>query len=249
MKMETKLMAPVVLLALALVCPALHGQAIESDSDGWEFEVIPYLWGANIEADVKVEGVGTVKLIDMDFSDVLDKFQFGAFGAFEARNLPWILFADGQYTELRDDGTKNGVRIDAGVDSTVLGFGGGYRIGDSDLSFDLLGGGRYSHTKTKIGIGGGPTISRSDDYVEPFVGARLNADLSKKWFLVLRGDVGSFGVEADLTWAATAYLGYRLASNCTLGFGFRSYSTETEDGPITVKTKQYGPILGVGVLF
>jgi hypothetical protein len=61
--------------------------------------------------------------------------------------------------------------------------------------------------------------------------------------------VGSFGVEADLTWAGIGYLGYRLASNCTLGLGFRAYGTETEEGRITLETKQYGPILGVGVLF
>lgn len=249
MRIHRKLMLPVVLLALSLVCPALYGQEVEGESDGWEFELVPYLWGMNIEADVTVKGFGTVRLLDMDFSDILDKFQFGVFGAFEARKLPWILFLDGQYAELRDDGTKNGVRIDAGVDMTVLEFGAGYRIGDRDLSFDVLGGGRYSHTKMNIDIGGGPNISQSNDYVEPFVGARLNADLSDKWFFVLRGDLGSFGVEADLSWAAIGYFGYRLSSNCALGLGFRAFGTETEEGPLTVETKQYGPILGVSVLF
>ena len=248
MKTERMFVLAALLLTLTLACPALHGQEVKTSSDGWEFEVIPYVWGLTFETDVKVAGVERT-LIDMDFGDILNDFQFGAMGALQARKLPWILFLDGMYAELRDSGTKNGIHLDGGVDMAFLNFGAAYRMGDPEFSFDILAGGRYTYTKTKLSIDSGPTVSQSDDFLVPFVGAQLNADLSEKWFLALRGEVGSFGVEADIDWGAIAYVGYRLGSWGDLRLGYRYFESETNSGAVEIKPKLHGPIVGLGIKF
>lgn len=248
MRNERMLAMAALLLALPFVSPALHGQEVATKADGWEFEVVPYVWGVSFETDVKVRGFERT-VLDMDFGDILDDFQVGGMAGFEAKKLPWILFLDGMYAELRDDGTVNGIHLDGGVDMAFLNFGAAYRMGKPDVSFDILAGGRYTYTKAKLSINSGPTVSQSDDYVVPFVGGRLNADLSEKWFLVLTGIVGSFGVEADIDWGAMASVGYRLGSWGDLRFGYRYFESETDTGAIELKPKLHGPIVGLGIKF
>ncbi len=97
----------------------------------------------------------------------------------------------------------------------------------------------------------GTTAERaaSEDWWEPFVGARVGVDLSENWSLSLRADLGGFGIgDADLSWQAVALVGYhwRFETWTLTGFaGYRAlsqdYSTDTFAWDVTT----HGPLLGL----
>jgi hypothetical protein len=97
----------------------------------------------------------------------------------------------------------------------------------------------------------GTTAERaaSEDWWEPFVGARVGVDISENWTLSLRADLGGFGIgDADLAWQAVALAGYhwRFETWTLTGFaGYRAlsqdYSTDTFAWDVTT----HGPLLGV----
>ncbi len=85
--------------------------------------------------------------------------------------------------------------------------------------------------------------------MDPFLGGRLLLDLSEKWALSLRGDIGGFDVGSELTWNVTALLGYRLSETMTLGFGYRHLDIDYEDGDLVFDAQFSGPYLGLSIRF
>jgi hypothetical protein len=47
-------------------------------------------------------------------------------------------------------------------------------------------------------------------FIGGIIGARVEQDLSGKFFFRAAGDVGGFGVSSDFTWQALAMFGYRI---------------------------------------
>lgn len=136
----------------------------------------------------------------------------------EVRNGPIGLFNDIVYANI--SGSKGfakelpgplqtslsgGVSVD--YEQAIVEFGGAYQIwsGANSLisgasAVDLLGGGRYWHQDVSASANVGPLNadrSGSVDWVDPFVGARLRQQIAPGESLVLRADVGGFGVGSD----------------------------------------------------
>ena len=57
------------------------------------------------------------------------------------------------------------------------------------------------------------------------------ADLSERWFLLARGDIGGFGMGADFTWQALGGLGYHFdaAGRYSGVLGWRQIDVDYED--------------------
>lgn len=150
----------------------------------------------------------------------------------------------------------------------------GYRIYDrrrsdgyvaGNLSFDVLGGARYYYVSSEVtaqakvkvtGPGGGTitrkrsgSISGSEDWIDPIVGARLKYDVSEKLALSLRGDVGGFGVGSDLAWNATALADYRLNECWKLFGGYRVLDIDYSNGERGMNARMAGPIIGAQYKF
>ena len=143
-----------------------------------------------------------------------------------------------------------GIDVDAQMTMAWLDFGGMYRFGKQGRSFDLMLGGRYMYMGTDVSIG--PLdLDDSNDNVSPVVGGRVQYDLSDKWLVSVRSDVGGFGVgnAADLVWGATALLGYRLSDRTTLGLGYRYYDISISSGRLDADVQMYGPMVGLTYRF
>src|SRR5687768_10059028 len=96
---------------LALPATMLAGAAIAADAalsepppelpqdSGWTFTVAPYLWMAGIEGSIAQFGFAPVD-VDASFIDILENFDIGAMAVAEARNGPFGIAMDFQYTKL-----------------------------------------------------------------------------------------------------------------------------------------------------
>jgi hypothetical protein len=146
----------------------------------------------------------------------------------------------------------------------------GYRVmersvGDHDgserkIAFDVLAGGRYYlldvdiRAKAKVIVDGpnGPrsrevsgSVSTSEDWIDPVVGARVIYDVTDRLNVSLRGDIGGFGVGSDLAWGAAAIGHYKLTDRWSLDAGYKILDIDYADGPRGIDMQMTGPVLGI----
>jgi hypothetical protein len=95
--------------------------------------------------------------------------------------------------------------------------------------------------------------SESEQWVEPFVGARLGYDLGNGWTAVLRGDVGGFGVDGShFSWQAEALAGYRFdLGGWDIGLfgGYRALGQDYSSGDFKWDVVAHGPVVGARLVF
>jgi len=115
----------------ALATPALGFAQAEPPQDGWHFEATPYLWAAGLSGWTRVGARTPTAKFDANFSDVWRNLDFGAMGAFEARNGRWAILFDAIYVKLSktSDPLLGGALGTARLkgDQTILQLAGAYR--------------------------------------------------------------------------------------------------------------------------
>ena len=69
-------------------------------------------------------------------------------------------------------------------------------------------------------------------WTDLIVGARLTADLAPNWSMILRGDIGGFGISGDKDMSANGSLlfGWRFKPDWHLLFGYRALYQDYQDG-------------------
>jgi opacity protein-like surface antigen len=256
-----------------VACAPAAAQTTGGQAGGWQFEFTPYLWAAGLKGDVQV---GTLPLtsVDMKFTDILDVLDFALMGAFEARKGRWGFLFDAMYMKLSDSATATrtgagpiGATLtasaDVKVEQTMLAAAAAYRVSEGRSPVDVIGGLRYTKLDVSGDIGaslfgGGPlglgatgTVARSGDkdWVDPYVGVRLQHPIADRWTLVGYADVGGFGVGSDLTWQAAAGVNYAYSKSVSLKFGYRYMSIDYDKGGIVYDVTMQGPYLAVGIRF
>jgi len=225
--------------------------------DSWDFTLAPYLWASSIRASVDAGPIFSTT--EACFSDLLKDLSFGAQLRFEGlRNDRWGFYLDGTFLRLSSDTTVRvgrfrlrGIDIETEFTQAYLDFGGMYRIGRQGRSFDVLFGGRYTHLGTEVSGGWVIDSKDSKDYVSPVIGGSVTWQLSEKWVVNVKGDVGGFGVgeAADLAWGGTAVLGYHLTESATVAFGYRYYDIDFTNRDLDLDLQFHGPIVGVAFRF
>ncbi len=172
-----------------------------------------------------------------------------------------------------------GADVKADYTLAIIEAGGAYAIwsrgrqGSTGFTaFDLLAGARYWHQEVDVSadltgtldrngltISGNRAIASSGsvDWVDPFIGARLRHQLAPGEEIVLRGDVGGFGVGSQFTWQAIATYNWQLCVTNGIqvdGYaGFRALSADFSQGSGTSKfvydNTMYGPVIGATIRF
>ena len=263
------MVAPVlgVVLTLGVAAPAAAQQS------GWQYEFTPYLWGAAMKGDVRIGNLPNVN-VDMKFTDILDVLDFGLAGAFEARKDRWGFLFDSMYLKLSDAGTASqtgpapvGATFTASADVqvkwTFLSAAVAYRVLEARSPVDIIGGLRYSKTQVNADIGaslfgGGPagfggarTVARSGnvDWVDPYIGVRIQHPISDRWTLVGYADVGGFGVGSDLSTQLSAGASYQYSKTVSFKFGYRYRSGDYDKDGLKVDMTLQGLYAGLGIHF
>ncbi len=111
-----------------LSCRCRTGHHLEGIRDEWRWSITPYLWGSDIDTDVRFPGGqeigGTAK-----FDDILDKLDFGGMVHFEGQRGAWGMFVDATYLTLSDDTTQGPISVDSELDTGLYEFAATYTPG------------------------------------------------------------------------------------------------------------------------
>lgn len=235
-----------------------------STGSGWSGSFTTYSWLPWLSGDIRV-GPADID-VDVGPDDILRNLDWSTLPVWmsygELRNGRLALFNDIIWTAL--EGSDGFERFGGGsvqVDYTQLTveLGAAYAIwGEGASTVELLAGGRYWRQETDVyveAIGGLVELGRSGsvDWVDPFVGARLQHTVAPGQTVVVRGDVGGFGAGSDFSWQASAVYNMEL---CVTGghqidgyFGYRALSVDYSEGAYTYDVLQQGPVMGLTMKF
>ena len=219
------------------------GDADSAGSSRWSFTITPYLWAAGLDGNTAASGVGSE--IDTGYSFLsLDNLDLTLAANLEARKGRWTVLLDGLYVEFSDAFDRPTVDADAEVSGSIFESSAAYpaaRIAGLELVFGM----RYVALESTVELTPGPEGSARESWLDPLVGARFKHDFNDRWSVILRGDVGGFGVASELTTNLAATFGYRVTDAMTLRFGYRALQMDFEDGGFVLDATAQGYAVGL----
>ena len=208
---------------------------------------------AAVEGDAQV---GPLQVpVDVGLSDFFDVLKFGGMAAYRVENDDWSFSGDVTYMNLGGSKVTQQGRASAGLDVeqlTVMATAGrrilphlealvslAYFDVDADLRVRLLQQVR--------------TAGREASWVDALIGLNYEVPLGSKWRYTLRGDIGGFGVGADLTWHAITKFTYQNSERFSWYVGYRAIAYDYEDGTGRdyqhYDLRQHGPGAGIAMSF
>lgn len=227
---------------------ASTGTAIAQEK--WEYTGFLYLWGSALGGETT-----SGDSIDVSFSDLVDKLDFGLMGTIEANKGSWSLFADVMYLNLSDDddasvGPGISASADADIDGLVFTGGVGYSLVDNNTSkLHGLGGLRHLNMDTTVNIDGPSGSQRINDTLsnwDAIVGIKGVHTLADRWSLLYYADVGAG--DSDLTWQAAVAIDFEI-NKWSLNFGYRHLEWDIDNSPNISNISFSGPFIGARYRF
>lgn len=247
---------------------------------------MPYGWLTALEGNQTVRGRSAkidASFIDIvRESDTL----VALMGDFEARNGSFALLGNVAWSKIgfeRGDvrsrslapGVSGTLAASLGLDieMVIAEVGAAYEVTRfGPLAFDVLAGARYWHQEADLSLAvtaavqladlevvGGRAFARSGsvDWLDPIVGARLRYTLAPGHELLVRGDLGGFGVGSDFSWQAIGAYGFELGTYRSITFsgviGYRALYVDYAQGDGRQRYEfdmlQHGPVLGLSARF
>ena len=250
-------------LIIALFCTLVSTQAVEAASEEWEFTLSFFPFLAGIDGEVTVKG--SKSSVDVGFSDLLDVLDFGLGAHFEVKKGKFGFFFEPTYMKLSVEEQVDPINAEVEVEMWLVEFAGFYQLGELNfgtndtrkLSFDVLAGGRYWYLGNEIKISeptaGTFNAEAVEGWIDPLVGVRFRIDLTEKFLLHLRGDIGGFSIASEFTWNAIAIFGYNISKKTTMWAGYRFLGVDYEEGEGTSLNKfditMSGPLIGLSYRF
>lgn len=236
--------------------PLAARQPVATTGGGWDVTFGLYAWTAGLDGDIGAGG--RVVPVDLSFSDILDTLDMTAMGMVEIGRGRWWFQFEGMYLKNSDGGSaamRTGATAAAKVvsETTRLEPVFGYRVfGNESTGFDLLAGAVYYDISNEIVLHlprRSIAAESRRDWLDPIVGMRVRHRFAERWSLLARGDIGGFGVSADLAWQLNALVGYDINGRATAYAGYRHAAVDYRSGGFAYDAAASGPILGLGIAF
>ena len=228
-----------------------------SADSGWEFGFAPYLFAAGIKGTVGAAG-RTLDL-DADFSgSVWENLDLGLMGALEVKKGRFISLTDFMWVKLSNEQETPGRFYDTaklGVNLLIIDPELGYRVVESEQgSLDVLGGVRIWSVEANLNVTSGVLpgfdVSERKTWGAPVIGVRGLVNITPKFFLTGKADIGGFGWAADLTSQLFGAVGYRVHKNVALVGGYRWLQVEySDDEGFIYDTEMQGLMFGAKFSF
>lgn len=224
----------------------------------WTFAIAPYFWMAGLNGSIGVGGQAPSD-VNVNFSQIFNHIDWWPppiMFAGEARNDRFAIFTDFLYLGLQADGSSPGpTPLAASISTNVLiwNVGGAYRVLDQGgASLDLTAGGRLWYLNADQTLTGPLAVteaSGSRTWFDPLVGLAGGVDLGKGFRLHGEGDIGGFGVGANLDWQLQATLQYQYNPKLMLEAGYRYLSVDYDKDGFVFDANLAGPIIGASLRF
>jgi hypothetical protein len=95
------------------------------------------------------------------------------------------------------------------------------------------------------------TFDGSQSWLDPLIGFRVRADLTRDLVLEVQADIGGFdiGSASKHTWQGIAALDYRISDTWGLRLGYRFLRVEREGSRVSVDMRMHGLVLGLAYSF
>jgi hypothetical protein len=93
------------------------------------------------------------------------------------------------------------------------------------------------------------SLSRQDDWFDPYVGLRGRYNFNKALYTAVRGEIGGFGVGADLMWEVEGVLGINLTRSIFTELGYRALGGNFENDNFKFDVVMHGPQITTGITF
>lgn len=246
--------------AIALQSPA------NFDERSWKIIVSPYIWAASLNGHTSVAGHHAD--VDIPFNDVYKNLDLSMMGNVEITNGIYGFYFDGQYTKVSQDADFHSLTLGVDITSTTLSTGAFFRaievpldgmtiFGNQRLfTVEPTAGVRWTQLKADFDLVNW-SASRKLEWTDPFIGLRINTDLTERWNLSAEADVGGFREGSDMSAQGQAYLGYRthvFNQPTLLRLGYRALYQNYEGGDVLGHkfrwdVTQHGPVAGVSFVF
>jgi hypothetical protein len=231
-------MAVCLITALLFV---LAGEAGAAD-DRWSIEISPYFWGVSTKGKLSINNIPypdpetTFGLLDNSFSNLRDDFEASWTGFVTVRKGHWVAMADVAQLDIDNSMQFPLATVTTEVESTWAMLAVGYRFMQEDEYapvFDLFIGGRYNRHDAEVDAPPLGSQSRTEDWVDPIVGATLTIPVSQRISFNVMTNFGGFDVGSDLAREVVTLLRIGLTSTLSLQGGYRwldvNYNAEGDD--------------------
>ena len=93
------------------------------------------------------------------------------------------------------------------------------------------------------------TLSKDDYWFDPYVGLRARYNFNKTYYTAVRGEIGGFGVGADLMWEVETVVGINLTRSIFTEIGYRALGGNYENDGLLFDTVMHGPQITTGITF
>jgi hypothetical protein len=252
MKKSAQKIAAVCLAAclLMIAIPSAHAEEQAGADKNWELNLTPmYLWFVDMSGTMGVKNMNVP--VDVPFGDIFDNLEAILTGHFEALHRShWGLILDLSYLDIGSSVPADRIQKVDFV-SVIAEADGFYRFDMGYQAIDILAGIRYNSLEPKITFTPGLPLSSlktTEDWIDPIVGGRYLRELNDQWTLILRADIGGFGVGSDFVWNVSGLVDYRPWKHVSIIGGYKALDTDYKNSNGTITTydvRLAGPVLGL----
>lgn len=244
------------MLLLLIFCGLAEAHQTTYSPTGWQSDLSLYYWAPATDGAITLEGLRVE--YDLSESDVVssaENLEAGFMGMANFRNGAYLVSLNLVYVNFDDVYFEDMAVVSAQADfnvnweQTVAELALGYRVAEwgnkTDIKqksgVDLIFGGRYVDIKAEAEVAQFPDPSfvgyrakGSQNWIEPWVGLRVEANLNEKWGLYGQGSVGGFGLD-DIPSHSIDIIGcvrYRMTQHWAVNLAYRHLELSYQQGQV-----------------
>jgi hypothetical protein len=226
-------------------------------ADHWEQSFAPYIWVPAITGKLTL-GAHSARFDGTigDTINALKDLNAGFLGHYEARYDDAGVMVDVVYLDLHSSsGLPGGATAKTEVAAGITEVGGFQRIATlsentqdkTATTLEALGGIRNWYVAGNLSVpSAGVHGTVHNDWTDGFVGLRMLSQLDERWALVLRGDIGGFGLfnGSKGTWQAAGTVTYATSPSGQIALGWRQLVIDYSHADSNTRMNLSGPFLG-----
>lgn len=222
-----------------------HGAFAE---ESWDINWTPYLWAANLQADVKAGPIDGGA--DLDTKDILDKLDMAFMHYLEFSKGDWGIANEIIYLDLSQttQGPIGGaVQAEVGLTQLINDLVVTYKIDDTGNT-TLIAGARYNSLDMGVDIIGPDSgtipLSSKESWTNVLFGLRQIVPINNEWSFLFKGDVAT-DFSDELSYILTAGANYQMTDLLDLKFGYRYAKVEFKKDTFDLDETVDGAFVGM----
>jgi hypothetical protein len=257
----------IALAAALAAASSVHGaktSEVSAAPDPWAFNLTLYMWFPGVNGNFSAGPLNdSLSLSFIDIADKMSSFPMAFNGHFEAHYERLGFYLDGNYMGMDFEPHFDRISKGSSIELGIMDYGVSYRLFGSPASegiahwdeksrsniLDIYAGGRSIWLGNEIEFKGIGSSSGSSSFSAPVIGGRIVAEFLPKWFVLLDGNVGGFGVDnVNFTGSVLGAVGYRTSLfgvPSSVEAGYKALTVDVDKGGVSADMTLNGPFIGL----